>query len=56
MEAGCGEVEDDGKRKMREMGIGCQYKAGLGVVDWIGGEGGCGGNEMRMTWVEVVWK
>ena len=29
------------------MGIGRRYKAGLGVVNWIGGEGGCGGNETR---------
>ena len=33
------------KRKC-EMGLGRRYKVGLGVVNWIGGEGGCKGNEI----------
>lgn len=33
------EVEDDGERKIWEMGINHRHNVGLDVVDWIGGEG-----------------
>lgn len=35
-----------GKCEMAQTGLSLRYRAGLGVVIWIGGEGGCKRNEM----------